>query len=76
MTKAYDIKDLVAKLKGKGLDVAEDAAKEAVLSVFDWLEESATVSPTPYDNVLLIVYPEVKKMVLNTVDKIDGKENN
>jgi len=74
MTKAYDAKELVAKLKGKGLDVAEAAAKEVVLSVFEWLEESATISPTPYDNVLLIIYPEVKKLAMTAIDKIDGAE--
>ena len=73
MEKAYDPKDLVAKLKERGLDVAEEAAKVVIESVFDWLDESADASPTPYDNLLKALYPTIKAEALKAVDKIDGE---
>ena len=74
MEKAYDIKALVEILKGKGLDVAEEAAKIAVESTLEWLEKSAVVSSNPYDNLLLPFYPIVKAKALEQVDRIDGKQ--
>lgn len=73
MEKAYDLKELASKLKSKGLDVAEDAAKHVVEGVVEWFEESAKLSATPYDDMALIVLPQVKKMALEAVDKIDGQ---
>lgn len=73
MEKAYEIGGLVEKLKGKGLDLAEDGAKHIVESVFEWLQESAILSETPYDNMALVVYPSLKVMALGAADKIDGK---
>lgn len=72
MEKAYDLKALVEKLKAKGLDVAEDAAKVIVEESFAWVEESAKLSATPYDDLLIAVIPVMKKEVLKAVDKIDG----
>lgn len=74
MEKAYDPKDLVEKLKSRGLDLAEDAAILIVEETFNWFEESAKISETPYDNMALIVLPEIKKLALDQVDKIDGQE--
>jgi hypothetical protein len=74
MEKAYDIKELVSKLKSKGLDVAEDAAKHLVEGTLEWVEESAKLSATPYDDMGLIVLPQLKKLALDAVDKIDGQE--
>lgn len=72
MEKAYDVADLALKLKGRGLDVAEEAAKVLVEEVLAWAEESAKISETPYDNMALVVLPELKKLALGLVDKIDG----
>lgn len=73
MEKAYDLAVLAEKLKSKGLDVAEDAARHLVEATFEWVEESAKLSVTPYDDMALIILPQVKKMALAAVDKIDGK---
>lgn len=75
MVKAYDIKELVSKLKAKGLDVAEDAAKHVVEASLDWVEESAKISATPYDDMGLIVLPKLKELALAAADKIDGEVN-
>jgi hypothetical protein len=73
MEKAYDIKVLVEGLKGKGLDLAEDAAVIVIEELFVWIEKSALISETPYDNMALVVLPKVKELALGLVDKIDGK---
>lgn len=73
MVKAYDLVDLVSRLKGRGLDVAEEAGKVVVEEVFAWVSESAKVSATPYDDMALIVLPQLKAFALTEVDKIDGK---
>lgn len=73
MEKAYDVKALVEKLKGKGLDLAEDAAKIAAESVLEWIQESAISSETKFDDILAALIPVVKGPVLEQIDKIDGK---
>lgn len=73
MEKAYDVKDLALKLKGRGLDVAEEGAKVTIEEVFAWLDESAVVSATPYDDILRVVYPTIKAEALKQADKIDGQ---
>jgi hypothetical protein len=71
MEKAYDLKVLVEKLKGHGLEIAEATAKAVTLSIFDWLDESASISPTPYDDMLKVLYPIVKGKLLEVEDKIN-----
>lgn len=72
--KAYDVKELALKLRANGLELAEEAAEAVVVATFDWLEESAKLSATPYDDMALIVLPQVRGMVGKYVNKIDGKE--
>jgi hypothetical protein len=72
MEKAYDPKALLAKLKGRGLDIAEESAKILVEESFSWLEESAKLSASPIDDVASVVYPHAKKFALDQIDKIDG----
>lgn len=71
--KAYDLKALADKLKARGLELAEDGAKGVVEDVFAFLEESAKLSSTPFDDMALIILPKVKEMLLGAVDKIDGQ---
>ena len=73
MEKAYDLKNLVARLKTKGLDVAEDVAKVALVEVLDWISESALVSSNNYDDLFIAVMPLLKTAMLEQIDKIDGK---
>lgn len=73
MEKAYDPKALLERLKGRGLEVAEEAGKVVVEEVFAWFEESAKLSATPIDDVALILVPQLRAAALGAVDKIDGK---
>ena len=72
--KAYDLKKLTERLKVRGLDVAEEAAAVIVEELSDWVIESAPISKTPFDDVLVAVMPIMKKELLKVVDKIDGEE--
>jgi hypothetical protein len=73
MEKAYDLKALAEKMKSKGLDLAEEGAKIAVVSMLEWLEESAVKSENKYDDLSLAVLPLIKPAILKEIDKIDGQ---
>lgn len=74
MNKAYDIKLLGEKLKEQGLDLAEEGVKSAAVAVFNWIEESAKLSPTPYDDMgIAIALPKMKEEAFKAIDHIDGK---
>lgn len=71
---AYEAKKLVEKLKGKGLDIAEDAAKVVVEETLSWVVESAVESENKVDDLLVAIVPVIKPHIMNKLDKIDGKE--
>lgn len=73
MEKAYDFKELGLMMKGKGLDLAEESLALVFEGVMDWLEESAKVSTTPYDDLAMVIVPQLKKAVLDLIDKVDGE---
>lgn len=73
MEKAYDVQVLMMNLKGRGLDVAEEAAKVIVEELMDWLAASAKLSATPFDDVAATLLPMIKEAALKEVDKIDGQ---
>lgn len=74
MVKAYELSALVEKLKAKGLDLAEDAAKILVEETLQWVSESAVISENKIDDLVAVVIPVIKPYILDAVDKIDGKE--
>lgn len=73
MEKAYELKALAERLKGRGLDLAEESVKILIEESFDWLGESAKLSATPYDDMAAIVLPKLKELALSAADKIDGQ---
>lgn len=73
MEKAYDLKVLVVALKGRGLDLAEDAAKIIVEEVLNFVHESAIASENKFDDLVSALIPMIKPHILSEVDKIDGK---
>ena len=72
--KAYDLKDLLAKLKDSGLDLAEDAAGDVLRCVFSWVKESAILSENKMDDMIVPLMLPVEAYIMSLVDKIDGKE--
>jgi hypothetical protein len=71
---AYEVKALAEKLKSKGLEVAEDAAKVVVEETLQWVAEEAVKSENKIDDLLVAIIPVVKPHILAAVDKIDQKE--
>jgi len=72
--KAYDPKELVQILKSKGLDVAEEAAKQLIEGVSQWAQESAKLGQNPLvDGIVTVAAPVVEKFAIEQADKIDGK---
>jgi uncharacterized protein YjfI (DUF2170 family) len=74
MEKAWDFKVLAEGLKAKGLDLAEDAAKEVAVAVIDWVEASVQLSENKFDDLAMSILPLAKAELLKLVDKIDGQE--
>lgn len=75
MEKAYDLKELVNKVKAKGLPMLEDGAEKLLEAVFEWLDESAVVSKGKIDDMFRPVYPLIQEQVKKQVDKIDPSDN-
>ena len=71
---AFELNDLVEKLKAKGLPIAEDLAGEVVNAVFEWIEEEVVESENKYDDLALAILPAVKPFIFKYIDKIDGQE--
>lgn len=74
MEKAYDLKDLEAKLKEAGLPEVEQLAEKCYDATKAWLKESAIVSENPYDNMVVAFVDTLDSVVKPQLDKIDGKE--
>ena len=74
MEKAYDLKDLVGRLKASIPELGEDLAVAIVEDVFAWVAESALKSENKYDDLVVSFMPLLKEKALGLVDKIDGKE--
>ncbi len=73
MDKAFDLKDLGEKLKDRGLDLAEDAAKIVVEEVIAWTKASVALTENKYDDMLLAAFPLIEGAINEALDKIDGK---
>lgn len=75
---AYNLKELLEEikkeglsLKDAGLELGEESAKKLMNAAFSWLEKSAKASSTPYDDIALIVLPQLKAKALELAEKIN-----
>lgn len=68
-----DKKALVEMLKAKGLDIAEDALKDLLDVALSIAEELVKKSENKYDDLLLVVLPQIKPYLLEAIDKLDGQ---
>lgn len=75
MEKAYDFKVLGESLKAKGLIQGEEMVEDVIKELFVWLKESAVLSKSPYDDLAVIIYPQVESMMLAQADKISDHDN-
>ena len=76
MEKAYDFKVLVDRFAKHGAVLSEEAAEKVALELFNWIEESATISENAWDNMAMILMPQLKEIVFKQLDKIDGDASN
>jgi hypothetical protein len=74
MEKAYDLKLLGEELKNEGLEIAEESLKIVIEAMFKFLEKSALLSETPYDNMAVMLYPKIKELILKEVEKINKED--
>lgn len=74
MEKPYQLKDLGDKLKGKGLDLAEEAVGHVYEATKEWLKESAVLSENKVDDVVMPFIDQLDPIVKPQIDKINGKE--
>jgi hypothetical protein len=75
MEKAYDLKLLGEELKKEGLEVAEESLKIILTAVMNFLERSAELSDTPIDDMVAMLYPQLKKLALKEIEKINKEDN-
>lgn len=73
--KAWDVNALVAKMKDKGLDMAEDAAAIAAEAVLDWAKDSIELTENKVDDIVLPFLPMVETKIKELIDTIDGKKD-
>lgn len=66
---------LLGVLKDKGLNIAEDQVAALVESVFELAEAVIKESDNKFDDLLLVAFPQVKSLLLDQVDKIDGEDD-
>lgn len=67
---AFDVKDLVEKLKVAGLPLAEEAGHAVVKAVFEWVEESAKLSESKVDDIVIAVLPSIRSFIDSKLDGI------
>lgn len=72
---AYDRKVLLQRLEDKGLVHAEEALTDLLEITFQWLQESAAKSKTPYDDMGLVILPPLKSFALGKIDEVDNLDN-
>lgn len=70
---SYNKTVLLEKLKGRGLDLAEESLGIINEELFNWLRESAEESKTPLDNLLIPVYNIAEEKIAKAIDKLDGE---
>ena len=73
MEKPFDTKALAERLKSKGLDIAEEAAKIVVEETLGWVSDSVTMSESKVDDLALAIIPAVKPYIMAQIDMIDGQ---
>lgn len=77
MEKAYDLKDLGARLEKAGVPLLKNSAEETAKVVYtemkSWMKESAVLSTTKIDDLVAPFVDQLDGIVLPLVDKIDGE---
>jgi hypothetical protein len=74
MEKAFDLKDLEARLKAKGLVAVEGLAEVVANEVFEWAEASCLIHENAFVKAIGVQAIQiVKPLAMGAIDKIDGQ---
>ena len=60
-------------MKERGLDIAEDQARNLTEALFDFIEYAIQESDTKIDDMFLGLLPRGREIALKHIDKIDGQ---
>lgn len=70
MDAPFDTKDLVAKLKAKGLPIVEEMAKDVEQALVAWVEESVALTPNKLDDLTIPLLMAIQPYVEAQIAKI------
>lgn len=73
--KAYDLNELLKKLKNQGLELTEEAVKIVVKELLVWLKESAAISENKIDDIAALGLPELEKLAMKLAEDINKADN-
>lgn len=74
MEKPFDLKDLEARLKARGLTAVEGLAEIVAEEVFDWTSESAAIHPNMLiKSIVPAAIAVAKPLAKGWIDQIDGQ---
>lgn len=76
MQKAYDLKNLLQRLEGQGIEIAEESAKVFIKELVGWLGDSADLSENKIDDLAKLGHPELMKLALGLAENINKADNN
>lgn len=74
MEKPFDLKDLEARLKARGLTAVEGLAEIVAEEVFEWTEASALIHPNMLiKSIVPAAIAVAKPLAKGWIDQIDGQ---
>jgi hypothetical protein len=75
VTLKAEVAEVVKSLKLQGLDIAEDALLIIWHEVHGAIKRIVTASPNSYDDLYIILAPQIDKMIKDLIDRVDGKQD-
>jgi hypothetical protein len=69
-------KELVDALKDNGLEVAEDAVLTLFKVMYPFITRFVLATPNKLDDIVVVLLPVLEPIILDYIDKIDGKKDN
>lgn len=70
MEKAFDPKDLVARLRLHGITIADEAAHAVINDIFNWVKDSVAVIGGPATEFVLPIAQKLHDLAVAEVDKL------
>jgi hypothetical protein len=74
VTLKAELAEVIKSLKLQGLDIAEDALLIIWDEVHGAIKRVVTASPNSYDDLYLVLAPQIDKIIKDLIDRVDGKQ--